>query len=664
MSAKDRELGMDRDITRRDFLNGASIAIGGSALGSSRIAGTSTKAVTARPSGGAPTQPGEYYPPRLTGMRGSHEGSYEVAHEMRYGKTWGNAEDTGERYDLIVVGGGLSGLSAAYFFRKALPAARILILDNHDDFGGHAKRNEFEVDGKLVIGYGGTMMIHGANSYPHEAKALLEDIGIDKPRFLKTTARDRSIYREMGLQAGIFFDKETFGSDHLAVGDPAGWGAVRSTLTWTQFLADTPLSDGVKRDIARAYDDKTDYLAGLTSEEKIARLRRISYQDYLLKVVKADPGVMPFFMRRAEGGSNGAAGIDSYSAWGAFRSGWLPGFDGLGLERPPQSWLGPGNDFGDDIHFPDGNAAVARLIVRWLIPRALPGTTMEDSVATPVNYAAIDDSGSPVRIRLNSTAVHVSHVGERRSAGEVEVTYVRRGKAHRARGATCVMACYNAMIPYLCPDFPEEQKAALKMTVRQPLVYTSVMVRNWRAFHELGINSFYGPGCYHGSAMLDMGRSLGGYTCARTPDDPQPLHLQRMPANKPGLPARDQFRAGREELLATSFEYFEYRIRDELGRALAGGGFDPAEDIGAITVNRWPHGYAGGANDLYDPDWGYDEVPWVVGRKRFGRIAIANSDAAATSLTHAAMDQAHRAVQELLGDVIRPEFQYPWAERT
>ncbi len=141
------------------------------------------------------------------------------------------------------------------------------------------------------------------------------------------------------------------------------------------------------------------------------------------------------------------------------------------------------------------------------------------------------------------------------------------------------------------------------------------------------------------------------------------LHLMRVPI-KPGLTAREQFRAGRAELQQTSFETFERNVRDQMGRALADGGFDAARDIAAITVNRWPHGYAGGANDLYDPDWSYDEAPWIIGRKRFGRITIANSDAAATSLTHAAFDQAHRAVQELLTDVIRPEFQYPWVERT
>ena len=656
MSMKDKELGMDRAITRRDFLNGASVAIGGGVRGKGEAVSESATGSK----GGGIAQPGEYYPPRLTGLRGSHDGSFEVAHEMRYGKTWDEAESTGESYDLIVAGGGLSGLSAAYYFRKALPEARILILDNHDDFGGHAKRNEFVVDGRLVIGYGGTMMIHGANSYPYEAKALLEDIGIDKERFLRTTASDGGIYRRMGLRSAVFFDEQTFGSDYLAVGVPEGGG---DQPGWAEFLAPTPLSDAVKRDLASLYEDTVDYLPGATDSEKIDRLRKMSYSDYLLQVVKADPGVIAFLNRRADPG-NGHAGIDSWSAWGAFRCGQLPGFAGLGLERPPMSWLGPGDDFGPGIHFPDGNAGVARLLVRWLIPSALPGSSMEDSVATPVDYGALDKDGSPVRVRLNSTVVNARHVGERHAANEVEVTYVRQGKAYKARGATCIMACYNSMIPYLCPDLPAQQKDALKLAVRQPWVYSSVVVRNWRAFRDLGIRSIYSPGGYHFSTSLDMNRSLGDYTCARTPDDPQPLHLERMAADAPGLPARDQFRAGREELQSTSFEYFEYRIRDELGRALAGGGFDPAGDIAAITVNRWPHGYAGGSNDLYDPEWGYDEVPWVVGRQRHGRIAIANSDAAATSLTHAAMDQAHRAVQELLTDVVRPEFQYPWAERT
>lgn len=664
MKKTNRELGMDRAITRRDFLNGASVAIGGSLAASSESAPAEAPAATERrspsPGTAGPQSSAKYYPPRLTGMRGSHEGSYETAHEMRYGSTWDEAESTAEHYDLIVVGGGLSGLSAAYFFRKALPEAKVLILDNHDDFGGHAKRNEYEVDGRVLIGYGGTEYITGA--YTPAGLTLFDDIGLDAERFRKlpdfSGGYGGTQYPKMGLQRATFFDSETFGTDRLVVGTPGG----DSVAEWTEFLASSPLSAEVQRDILRIHTEKHDYLPGLSLEEKIERLRKMSYQDYLLDVVKATPDVIPYFLRRSLGGANGAAGIDAHNAWSAFRSGF-PGLDGLGIELPDRSWLGDADNPVEGIHFPDGNAGIARLLVRWLIPEALPGHTMEDSVATPVSYAALDEPGSPVRIRLSSTVVNAEHVGERRTASEVEVTYVQDNKAYRARGGTCVMACYNAMVPYICRDLPEQQKEALRMAVRKPLMFTNVLIRDWRAFHDLGVRSISCPGGYHTGISLDWGVGIGEYRPARTPDEPMVLHLTRTPI-KPGLPARDQFRAGREEMLQTSFETIERSVRDQLTRALDGSRFDAARDISAITVNRWPHGYAAGGNGLFDPEWSYEEAPWVRGRKRFGRITIANSDAAAVCLTQAAFDQAHRAVQELLTDVVRPEFQYPWAERT
>jgi len=538
----------------------------------------------------------------------------------------------------------------------------VLVLDNHDDFGGHAKRNEFEIDGRQIIGYGGTMYIAGA--YTVEGRELLEDIGVDAARYRQAAAPTLNLYRDLGLERAVFFDRETFGRDHLAVGEPR-WGPEerepRDPRSWQAFLAETPLSPRVQRDIARLYEEERDYLPGLDDEAKISRLRAMSYRDYLLDVAKVDPGVIPYFLYGLD--SNAAGTIDNYSAWGAFRSGWLPGLEGLGLVRPPRSLLGDAANPLEGIHFPDGNAGVARLLVRWLIPQALPGSSMEDSVATRVRYAALDVAGKPVRIRLESTVVGVAHRGERRSANEVEVTYVRQGRAYRARAGACVLACYNAMIPYLCPELPQTQQQALHLAVRKPYVYTSVLVSNWRAFEKLGVSDVSCPGAFYRSLGLDWGVDLGAYRCAHAPDEPMVLHLTRVPV-APGQPPRAQFRAGREELLTTSFETFERNTRDLLGRALGAGGFDPARDIRAITVNRWPHGYAGGGNELFDPDWAYDEVPWVVGRRRFGRIAIANSDAAAVCLTSAAFDQGHRAVQELLTDVIRPEFQYPWAEWT
>jgi spermidine dehydrogenase len=458
----------------------------------------------------------------------------------------------------------------------------------------------------------------------------------------------------------VFFDKETFGSDRLVVGEPLA-GGIReegASLTWPEFLAMTPLEDQAKKDIARLNLEKHDYLPGFTREEKVARLRKMSYQDYLLNVAKAHPQVVNYYQARQFAGPNSAGGPDSYSAWGSFRSN-LPGFSGLGIgDPPPRTFV---KDPALMIHFPDGNAGVARLLVRSLIPDALPGTTMEDSVTTRVDYGKLDRKNGNVRLRLNSTVVRARHNGEPGVAKDVSVTYVRGDRAYRVTGGAVVMACFNSIVPYLCPELPGPQKEALALSVRKPLVYTNVLIRNWTSFAKLGVSTIHSPGGYHDTIALDFPVSVGSYRCPLSPEEPMVLHLQRVPL-KPGLSARDQFRAGRAELLSTPFEDVERSIRDQLGRALAEGGFDPARDIEAITVNRWPHGYAAGSNSLYDPDWSDEELPWVVGRKRYGRIAIANSDAAAICLTQAAFEQAHRAVNEIVTDVVRRQFMYPWVE--
>jgi len=623
----DRELGMGRPVSRRDFLGGVGVALSGSAW---------ARAPLAAAGDGQGAAAGAYYPPALTGLRGSHAGSFETAHALaRTGRTWQVAEaaDTGEVYDLVVVGAGLSGLAAALFFRQSAgPNARILVLDNHDDFGGHAKRNEFTHRGRLLIGYGGTQSIDTPSAFTPEGKQLLRDIGVDLQRFY--TAFDQKLYQSLGLTRGVFFDRETFGADRTVAGE--------GSLPWSEFLARTPLADAVRRDIVRLYEADIDYLPGLTADEKQARLRAISHRDYLLTVAKVDPGVVPFFQSRTHGYF--ARGIDAISALTARNNG-LPGYRGLGLARPTSR-----RDVEPYIfHFPEGNAGVARLIVRTLIPAALPGTTMEDSVTARLDYARLDVAGQATRVRLNSTAVRAVNVGEPATATAVDVVYVRGGKAERVRARSCILACYNAIIPSLCPEMPATQRAALAMAVKAPLVYTNVLIRDWTAFQRLGVSSLHAPAGFHSGISLDFPVSLGDYRCPRTPDEPMILHLTRVPV-RPGLPARDQCRAGRAELLQMPFETFERETRSQLARALGGGGFDPARDIAGITVNRWPHGYAQGQNSLFDPDWSEDERPWIVGRARFGRISIANSDAAATPLTQAAIAMGHRAVEEVRRD--------------
>jgi len=202
------------------------------------------------------------------------------------------------------------------------------------------------------------------------------------------------------------------------------------------------------------------------------------------------------------------------------------------------------------------------------------------------------------------------------------------------------------MIPYLCPELPETQKSALHQLIKTPLVYTSVALKNWRAFQRLGVRSVEAPGGYFSSFQLNEVVDIAGYKSIRSPDEPILIRMVRTPA-KYGLPEREQHKVGRAELLATPFETFERQIRDELGRALAGGGFDPARDIEGIAVNRWPHGYAPEYNSLVDGDTSADRMPNVIGRQRFGRIAIANSDAGMGAYTDVAIEQAHRAVREL-----------------
>ena len=645
---KDRELGMDRGITRRDFLNGVALTVGAAMLPSDLLAAADMQA-------GREKSP-EYYPPGLTGLRGSHPGSFEAAHSLRDGTFWeraGTPIDTGESYDLVVVGGGISGLSAAHFFRKlAGPKARILVLDNHDDFGGHAKRNEFRSAQRTMLGFGGTFSIESPAPYSAVAKALIEELGIDVPSYPKYV--NRNLYRSFGLSPKIFFDKETFGADKLVtnpmprVGGESEDDKVRSHAV-ELFLQEAPFSETAKADYARLLTEKKDYLPGLSLDEKKARLARMSYNSFLADVVKVSPELVKLFQAMPH--PLFGVGFDAIAAQDAWGLG-APGFSGMNLG--PAAGKGMNRDaiYNEEaekyfFHFPDGNASIARLLVRQLVPQAIPGHSATDVVMARANYAELDQENSPVRIRLNSTAVRVQHQGDPASAKGVEVAYARGGKVYTVRAAHCILACWHVVIPHICEQLPEKQKEALASAAKVPLLYTNVALRNWKAFQKLGTNAIYVPDGYHSYMNLDLPVSIGGYECSRNPDEPIVVHMMKTPC-KPGRPARDQHLLGRVELFTTTFETMERNVREQLARVVGPGGFDPANDITAITVNRWPHGYAYEYSSLWDPFWlEGGETPCEVARKPFGRIAIANADAGAYAYTDGAIDHAWRAVGEI-----------------
>ncbi len=646
MDSTSRNLGMNRRITRRDFLNGIAISTG-ALLPIGNSSGAAFK----------PEEAPGYYPPALTGMRGDHDEIYKTPHSVRDGSFWqqaGTPFDTSEEYDLVIVGAGISGLSAAHFYLKnASRDARVLILDNHDDFGGHAKRNEFHQTNRMLLGYGGTFSIESPSPYSAVAKGLIAELGIDVPSFAKDL--DESIYSSRGLSSAIFFDKETFGSDKL-VSSPLSESSDeqlqsgKSSARWETFLRQAPIAEQAKQDLRRLYQEKKDYFPGLSSNEKKARMARISYAKFLTDCVNAHPDVVKVLQTRPY--SLFGLGIDAVSAQDAWGLGF-PGFEGMGLDPKP----GPGQNHdairtpeGEQyfFHFPDGNSSIARLLVRTLAPDAVPGNNATDIVAARTNYAALDPKNAQTRIRLNSTVVRVAHAGDAESAKSVEVAYMRGGKLQTVRAKNCILACWHVMIPYICTELPPAQKQALAFAVKVPLVYTNVVIRNWTAFQKLGFRSIYAPGSFHSEMSLDLPVSIGSYRFPRDPKESIVVHMQRVPC-RPGLPARDQHRAGRLDLFNTSFETFERNIRDQMARTLGEGGFDPARDIAAITVNRWPHGYAYQYNSLWDQFWLDGKPgPCVVARQPYGRIAIANSDSGAYAYTDCAIDHGYRAAHEIL----------------
>jgi spermidine dehydrogenase len=628
-------------LARRDFLNGVALAVGGALLSPRQALGLDD-----------PTRRSSLYPPALTGLRGSHDGSFEVAHALGDGSFWTNAgqpSDTGESYDLVVVGAGISGLASAWYFRKAAgPSARILILDNHDDFGGHARRNEFRVGGRTLIGYGGTFAIDSPAPYSATASALLAELGVDVSRWRRMF--DRGLYAGLGMSAAVFFDRETFGVDRLlhAPGGIVEQGAMSSgtipAAALAAFLADAPLSESARRDVARLALASADYLPGFDDGEKKARLARMSYADFLVKTAGCDAAVLPLFQARPH--SLYGVGIDAVSALDAWGIG-LPGFTGMKLG--PTAGAGMGLDARPGrrspfLHFPDGNATIARLLVRRLVPRAVPGRTADDVVLARVDYTRLDEPG-PVRLRLSSTAVRARHAG---NAAGVEVDYVRSGRLQRVRARSCVLACWSGMIPYLCPELSPAQREALAYATKVPIVQTTVVLRSWTSFHTLRVSQAHCPGSFHTSVGLDLPVRVGRYQPPRRAEEPIIVQMMRTPC-RPGLPAREQHRAGRLELFTTTFDTFERNVRAQLTRMLAAGGFDAARDVLALTVNRWPHGYAYQYNSLWDPFWiDGGPLPCVAARQPFGRIAIANADAGAYAYTDAAIDQAYRAVGEVL----------------
>src|ERR1700723_1514129 len=537
---------MSNTISRRDFLGGTALVI----------------AAGLTPLAQMRAEPSRYYPPALTGLRGSHPGSFEVAHQVgREGKSFdisGLAVD--QSFDLVVGGGGISGLAAAWFYREAHgPNARILILENHAGSGGNAKRNEFRVGDRLLLGYGGTESLQSPKTlFSKTVNRLLHSLGVDLKRF--ETAFDRKLYPSLGLTHGVFFDRETFGVDRLVAGNPVitggdSFASDAKPRPIEAVVAEFPVSDDARARLIEFFKHPKDYLAGKSQAEKIAYLKKISYREFLRKDAGLGDEAVKFF----DGSTLGlmAMGPDILPALDAMNSQYT-GFAGLGLGDLKDPEVAAFNE-PYIYHFPDGNASIARLLVRGLIPTVAPGHTMDDVVLADFDYTKLDVDGAPIRLRLNSTAIAIAN--PRNRGGPVDIGYMRAGALRRIQAKHCVLAGYNMMIPHIMPELPDAQKQALALSVKMPLVYVNVAIRNWHSFVKLGVHDIYAPHAYFSNTKLDYPVALGGYLNPREPAEPILLHMEHIPLTpNQGLSNVQQFRLGRQLDDSTPFAEYEARI--------------------------------------------------------------------------------------------------------
>ena len=627
-------------ITRRDFLNGMAIGAGAGLLMPGQVIGQTTASLASS------KLPGDYYPPTLTGMRGSHEGSYEVAHALAWnGQKPSSYEELDEHYDLVVVGAGQSGLAAAWYYRKKMgPAARILLLDNHDDFGGHAKRNEFHQDGNMVLGLGGAQNIEPMSSYSAMAIELLKDIGIDDQALAAMTANTPDDYM-LGGKFGA--------SNGMTI--PAAGGHKNLSGNWLEFfhggqgygaaVKELPIPEEEQAKLIAFFGGDRDFLDDLSLLEQYRYVKSVSYNQFLTERVGLAEETLPIlgaFTRVLLGPAGWNLTVLEALSVGC------PGLKAMGWLTNRLSDLAGAFVLGDApvaYIFPDGNASVARLLVHKLIPNVAPAMKgFEDVAISNFNYEALDLDDNSTRLRLNSTVVGVKET----ALNHVRVDYVEKGQPFSISADHCILACYNGLIPHLCPEMSDQQKEGLSYGVKVPFVYANVLLKNGRAF--AGLDTTFTQCPYDPFQWVSAAPTVtsGGYQPPQSPDRPMAAFMMASPtpADIKGMPARELFRLGRHKIYGTPFKDYEQQIRDQLQGMLGQYGFNHETDITAITVNRIPHGYAYSYLGLDDPDWDEVHAPHEIGRAQFGRISIANSDSEAMPLMQAAFDAAWRAVQE------------------
>ena len=538
----------------------------------------------------------------------------------------------------------MSGLAAAYYYRQQVgPDARILILDNHDDFGGHAKRNEFHHEGRMVLSLGGAQNLDNPGNYSDHAGALMIELGIDADAIAAMDANTPDDFLLGGkLNANVGMSMPGADGKHVNV-DGHWYKFMHGRGDYAAAVRELPISADEQDRLIAFFGGAEDFLDDLSLGEQFDYISSVSYNRFLMDKVGLSQQSIAMFdghllvLNGVSGWQHTVLEAISAGAPGLRAMGWVTNF----VDSLAAMMIG---GVAEIRMFPDGNASVARLIVQKLIPSVAPNMQgIADVAVAQFNYGALDRENQSVRLRLNSTVVGVRETADDR----VVVEYVRGGNPLSVTASHCVLACYNNLIPHLCPEMSEQQKAGLSYGVRSPFVYANVLLNNGQAFSKLNLTFTHCPHDAFQWVSSAPTTSNGGYEPPRGPEDPMAVFMMGSPTPAvEGSSARELCRAGRYKIYSTTFAQYEAQIRQQLQSLLGQYGFDHETDIQAITVNRIPHGYAYSYLGLDDPEWEEGKAPHEIGRAQFGRISIANSDSEATPLMDAAFDAAWRAVAE------------------
>lgn len=630
---------MNKHLTRRRFLTATVALVGSTALPACKPQPPSSSNTYRVASATEVAKKMPYYPPALMGLRGDHDGSQSQAHGVALrGKQFTLPTQAEEQYDLVVIGAGMSGLTSAYYYQQKQPQAKILILDNHDDFGGHAKRNEFVVDGKTLITYGGSESLDAPeHSFSKQAHALLTDLGVDYKKL--GSYFDQDLYdKKWQLKRGIFFNQNTFGQNAVIKGMP-----IANTPEAKAIIEQFPLPDADKQALIELYTAPQDYLKGKSRRQKQSYAESTSYYDFLKDQVKLPEKALAFLtnlsmdywghpinaisLEEAISGHFGETDADIYA-----------GVSKLGLpiekeEKEPYIY-----------HFPDGNASITRLVVRKLIPSIASGNTMEDIVTAKFDYEQLDKPEHNVRIRLNSTALRVEN-----TASGVGIAYITAGdeKLHLVQAKKCIYAGHATLASYIMPEMSDIQKTAMKSNVKIPMIYAKVALKNAKAWQKLGISEIYIPNSPYCLMQLDDPVNIGNYQHAKTPDEPIVLHCVRIATAFDGKDAREKYRNGRRHLMKQQLADLEKELLDVLRGIYELAGEKVEDVVAGLTLNRWAHGYSYEQVMLWDSDESTESTTAMM-QKKIGNIFMANSDIAWMPYLQNAIDEGYRAVTEAL----------------